>query len=82
MLNPPLDPAMPFKLDPRVSLQDTAYRLTYAEHVIDNEADEVESAITEEEPSHPNILVLAQIHHHLSMARQHLKDAIELFGKK
>jgi division protein CdvB (Snf7/Vps24/ESCRT-III family) len=70
----------PFEM--RTSLQDTAYRLNYAEHVVDNEADEVESAITEEDPGHSNILILAQVHHHLSQARQHLKAAISLLQPK
>lgn len=79
MLNPPLNPQMPFKLDPRVSVRDTAYRLNYALHVIDTEADEVESAITEEEPHHPNIDILAMALKHLADAETSLKAAIELF---
>lgn len=67
-------------LEPRKSLADTAYRLTYAHHVIGNEADEVESAITEEDPGHPNIDVLSQIYILLSTAQAHLEAATKLMG--
>jgi hypothetical protein len=67
-------------LEPRKSLSDTAYRLTYAHHVIDNEADEVESAITEEDTGHRNIPLLAAIHQHLSSAQAHLAEAVKMLG--
>ena len=67
-------------LEPRKSLADSAYRLTYAHHVIDNEADEVESAITEEDAGHENIKVLATVHQHLSSAQAHLLGIMKPAG--
>jgi hypothetical protein len=69
-------------IEPRKALQDTAYRLNYAMHVIECEADEVESAITEEEPEHPNISALSQAFMCLSAAQTQIAAAIKILENK
>jgi len=66
----------------RTSLSQTAYRLRYASHVLQNEMDEIESAMTEEDPGHPNIKVFASMMKNLSEAQARLNVVIGLFGEK
>jgi uncharacterized protein YukE len=65
-------------ITPRKALADTAYRLKYANHILQNELDEIESAITEEEPKHPNIKILADAMRQLSAAQHHINETIKL----
>jgi len=73
---------LPSLYEKRTSLSATAFRLTYVTHVIQNEMDEIESALTEEEAKHPNIKVMAEMLKRLSSAQADLAEVIRLFGEK
>lgn len=64
------------RIEPRKSLSATAYRLYYVTHVIQSEVDEIESAITEEDPGHPNIQLMAKMLQELTQAQERIYATI------
>jgi hypothetical protein len=73
---------LPSLYEKRKSLSNTAFRLQYVTHVLQNEMDEIESALTEEEAKHPNIKVMAEMLKRLSAAQAEIAEVIRLFGEK